>query len=43
MKIPKWHKKELDRRLKAIKNGDETFHDYKEAMDEIILELESDD
>jgi len=43
MKIPKWHKKELDRRLEAIKNGDESFQEYNEAMDEIIRELEDDD
>jgi hypothetical protein len=33
--IPEWHKEELDRRLEAIKNGDEEFLDFDKAMDEI--------
>ncbi|WP_020212106.1 addiction module protein [Flavobacterium rivuli] len=40
MDIPEWHKKELDRRLEKIKNGLEEFQDYKEAMDEILKELD---
>ncbi|MFP9100125.1 addiction module protein [Flavobacterium sp. RHBU_24] len=38
--IPEWHKEELDHRLEAIKNGDEQFHDYNEAMNDILKELE---
>jgi Putative addiction module component len=37
--IPEWHKKELDKRLEAIKNGDEQFIDFEEALDEIEREL----
>lgn len=33
--IPEWQKEELDRRLEAIKNGDEEFLDFDKAMDEI--------
>ena len=38
--IPEWHKEELDRRLEAIKNGDEEFQDYNEAIDDILKQLE---
>lgn len=38
--IPEWHKDELDRRLEAIKNGDEQFQDYNEAIDDILKELD---
>ncbi|KOS07988.1 hypothetical protein AM493_19470 [Flavobacterium akiainvivens] len=38
--IPEWHKEELDRRLEAIKNGDEEFQDYNEALDDLLKELE---
>ncbi len=37
--IPEWHKKILDKRLKAIENGEEEFQDFNEALDEIEREL----
>ncbi len=29
MPMPEWHKRELDRRLKAYQNGDLELHDWK--------------
>ena len=39
MEIPEWHKAILDERLLRIENGEETFYNYNEAIDDIIDEL----